>query len=58
MTTQTPALTLRGVTKRYGALTAVDDVSLEVAKGAATPSSAPTARASPRSSTSSPAGCR
>ncbi|WP_338750790.1 ABC transporter ATP-binding protein [Janibacter alittae] len=29
----TPALTLRNVTKRYGALTAVDDVSLEVAKG-------------------------
>ncbi|MGE9782881.1 ABC transporter ATP-binding protein [Janibacter sp. G368] len=33
MSTQTPALTLRGVTKRYGALTAVDDVSLQVAKG-------------------------
>lgn len=29
----TPALTLRNVTKKYGALTAVDDVSLEVAKG-------------------------
>ncbi|MGO1166177.1 MAG: ABC transporter ATP-binding protein [Janibacter sp.] len=29
----TPALTLRHVTKKYGALLAVDDVSLEVAKG-------------------------
>lgn len=29
----TPALSLRNVTKRYGALTAVDDVSLDVAKG-------------------------
>lgn len=28
-----PALTLRNVTKKYGALVAVDDVSLEVAKG-------------------------
>ena len=28
-----PALTLRHVTKKYGALVAVDDVSLEVAKG-------------------------
>ncbi len=33
MSTDTPALTLRNVTKKYGALVAVDDVSLEVAKG-------------------------
>ena len=33
-TTDVPALSLSGVTKRYGALTAVDDVTLEVAKGA------------------------
>lgn len=32
-TTETPALSLRGVTKKYGALLAVDDVSLDVAKG-------------------------
>lgn len=31
--TPAPALTLRHVTKKYGALLAVDDVSLEVAKG-------------------------
>jgi len=33
MSAPTPALTLRNVTKKYGALVAVDDVSLEVAKG-------------------------
>ncbi|MFJ6131832.1 ABC transporter ATP-binding protein [Janibacter terrae] len=32
-TTDVPALSLRGVTKKYGALVAVDDVSLDVAKG-------------------------
>ncbi|WP_435202932.1 ABC transporter ATP-binding protein [Janibacter sp. GS2] len=31
--TEAPALTLRNVTKKYGALVAVDEVSLEVAKG-------------------------
>lgn len=32
-TTDAPALSLRHVTKKYGALVAVDDVSLDVAKG-------------------------
>lgn len=32
--TTAPAISLRGLTKRYGALTAVDDVTLDVAKGA------------------------
>ena len=48
-------LELSHVTKRFGGLTAVGDVSFKVRKGEILRSSAPTARARPPYSTSSPA---
>jgi ABC-type sugar transport system ATPase subunit len=43
-----PALEARGLTKRFGGLAAVNDVSLDLWRAASTPSSAPTAPASRR----------
>ena len=49
-----PALRLRGVVKRFGDLTAVDHLDLEVPKARASACSAPTAPASPRRCACSP----